>query len=121
MNTHKTWYPTDCYETNEAVVSLSIYAALADGKLEPSERRIVRQLLRPLAPEQVVRIYHNVFFGKTTMEAELDRLKAPSAKAKMRALVKQITMADGEIVPLDKNFIRKFSEAAEGKTQSMSA
>lgn len=106
----------------EALYSICLLAAFADGGKADAEREELKQIGESLLPPtfNAAGIYHKVLLQRTTVAQEAARLDAPEWKHLAYEMAVKVCEADGVTSPAEKQFLESLaSQLGIAKTQAM--
>jgi len=99
-------------EERDAIVSLCMMAAMADGRHDPAEQERMRVILEELGGEGVdPGVYGRVVAGETDVEREAARLSTPELRKQAFEMAVAVCEADGSCVAAEGTFLDRLARA----------
>ena len=102
-------------QDHEAILSICILAAFADGAQDDVERAEVERIVKGFSGEHfdLVAAYQGVLGGAMTLPQVAARLKAPAARALAYEMAVCVCNADGVLNDSEKQFLAQLREALQ--------
>jgi len=96
---------------SEAVASLCLMAALADGGKNDAERERVKRIFESLEGPDQASVYPRVMLGRATLESEAAVLDTAPARTLAYELAVGVCDADGSTSDAERQFLARLAEA----------
>lgn len=102
---------TSAVRKEQSLATLSLMAALADGKVSDGERAIVNEQLGKLTDEERRQVYSRVMNRRTDVADELSALSEEQQRTEALRLARQICEADHHVTDREKQFLTQLEKA----------
>ncbi len=107
---------------SEALVTISVFAALADGDKSEIERSCVRDLAEELELTDAGSTARQVFLGKTTLDQAISTLEGSTQKQLAYEMALAVCEISGDISPLEREFLNELKSRLQlGGTEAAEA
>lgn len=90
----------------EALVAISVYAALADGTKAGEERDEIRRVAANLSSEAAGPVIQNVLMGRLSLKQAVEAIKDPAHRLLAYEIALGVCETDGELHPSETEFLK---------------
>lgn len=108
-------------ETAEAVASVALMAAFADGQQDRAERARLEEVFSTLGGVEVAALYRRVMLEETTLEAEAAKLRTPELQTLAFETALSVCDADGVTSQAEARFLGRLQAALSVPAESAAA
>lgn len=103
-------------ETTQALLTVCLFAAFADGNIDESERAAIRRLAEEIGGDGTDLLTREILMGKRSWETVVAALRDHKARLLAYEMARSICEADGENTPEENQFLEELQVKLEIRT-----